>query len=382
MMKSIYWHRKFLSKYIIIAFTLFMLASLYLEQKFITVDHPGYSLKVKAAKKTAEVFSFIKEQFTFSGYDCNVTVDPMCSGLIGERISEITTDSGNLKAKRSSLNPNISAYFIDLMLKAHLNSGDTVAVQMTGSYPALDIAMLSAISVMKLKPLIIFSVGSSNYGANRLNFSWPKIYRLLIENNFFDYKILGISIGGARDTGYRISDKTRQHMIKIIRDNKFKYINIPNNKNATEYSISERLSLYYKAAVDNKIKAYINVGGNMASIGLKTNIYKRDLLVKPKSLPTGLITELPGSLTPVSSVAVSMLKSGVKVINIRDIMSRVIGHYDLPSDLKLMPKVGSGKLYEQETYNIYLAVTILMIDIIALLLVVYISHKYFISYKR
>jgi hypothetical protein len=63
-------------------------------------------------------------------------------------------------------------------------------------------------------------------------------------------------------------------------------------------------------------------------------------------------------------------------------MPRIIKYYDLPSNPKVMPKVGGGKFYEQKAYNIYLAIIILIIDTIALLFVVYISHKYYISYKR
>ena len=108
-------------------------------------------------------------------YLCRNVGDGSCTGLIGLSMSEITTDSGNLYSKRSSVNPNMAAIFVAWLSELNLKKGDVIALQETGSYPALDIAMLSAIKILELKPLIIFSVGASQFGANRPNFTWLDI---------------------------------------------------------------------------------------------------------------------------------------------------------------------------------------------------------------
>jgi len=46
--------------------------------------------------------------------------DPNRSGLIGEKYSLITTDRGDLTAKLTTLNPNISAIIVDFFQKANL----------------------------------------------------------------------------------------------------------------------------------------------------------------------------------------------------------------------------------------------------------------------
>ncbi|MBD5784357.1 poly-gamma-glutamate system protein, partial [Francisella tularensis] len=108
----------------------------------------------------------------------------------------------DLYANRSSVNPNMAAIFVEWLSELNLKEGDTGAVQATGSYPALYIAMLAAIKTLKLKPLIIFSAGASQFGANRPGFTWPDIYHNLVEKGVFDYDILGITLSGSHDNGY------------------------------------------------------------------------------------------------------------------------------------------------------------------------------------
>ena len=190
-MKTIYWHRKFLSRYIISFLTVFMILSLYIVEKNLVVETKGYTQKVEASKTAYEAFRLTQDFFMSKGYLCRNVGDVSCTGLIGLSMSEITTDSGNLYSKRSSVNPNMAAIFVAWLSELNLKKGDVIALQETGSYPALDIAMLSAIKILELKPLIIFSVGASQFGANRPNFTWLDIYRNLVEKGLFHYDILG-----------------------------------------------------------------------------------------------------------------------------------------------------------------------------------------------
>lgn len=268
-MKTMYWHRKFLSRYIIVFLSAFMIISLYIVEKNLVVETKGYTQKLKAAELTNDAFAFTQRFFMSNGYLCKTMGDVSCTGLIGLSMTEITTDSGDLYAKRSSVNPNMAAIFVEWLSELNLKEGDTVAVQATGSYPALDIAMLAAIKTLKLKPLIIFSAGASQFGANRPGFTWPDIYHNLVEKGVFDYDILGITLGGSHDNGYGMTPGAILKLNDAIKRNGYNVINIPYT-DATNTSIATRMKMYKEAAGDdNKIKAYINVGGNMASIGLK-----------------------------------------------------------------------------------------------------------------
>ena len=393
-MKDMYWHRKFLSRYIIAFLSLFMLVSLYLVEANMVVENKDYNQKIKAAEIANIAFGITQKDFLSKGYVCSTQGDVSCTGLIGESMTEITTDSGDLYAKRSSVNPNIAALFTEWLIGLGLKEGDVVAVQETGSYPALDISMLSAIKALKLKPLIIFSAGASQFGANRPNFTWPDIYGNLVKNKIFDYEIISGSIGGSRDNGYGLTPKAILKLNDALKRNNIDIINVPYD-NATVTSVSKRMELYKQASKGEPIKAYINVGGNMASIGLKqvdkeevdepkdNESVKKDSneYVKLQSFPSGVTKKLPSEYKHVVSVSVEFLKQDIPVVNIRDINSSIIGKYGLAYNPSTITPVGQGKVFAQKKYNTTLALLLLIIDVLLICAVAILSRKYLISYK-
>lgn len=392
-MKSIYWHRKFLSRYIIVFLTIFMLISLYIVEKNLVVETKGYTQKIEAANTTDDAFRLTQNLFMSKGYFCKDVGDVSCTGLIGLSMTEITTDSGDLYSKRSSVNPNMAAIFVEWLSDLNLKKGDVVALQQTGSYPALDIAMLSAIKTLELKPLIIYSVGASQFGANRPNFTWPDIYKNLTENGIFNYDVLGATLGGSRDNGYGITPAAILKLNDAIKRNGYKTINVPYHHSTTS-SIKTRMNIYKKAAGENKIKAYINVGGNMASIGLKQPkiiaVESKDgkkksvknKVLKLPSFPTGITRTLPAGYDNVRSVAVNFLKEGVPVVNIRDINFSIIKKYGLTYNPSTVTQPGQRAAFSQKNYNTKLAVVLLIIDVSLIIFMAVVSRKYLISFKR
>ena len=83
-------------------------------------------------------------------------------GIIGVEFNEITTTLGALESKRTSANPNFAAVLVDLLLEADLEEGDKVAMNLSSSFPALNIASIVACETLDLEPVIISSIGSSS----------------------------------------------------------------------------------------------------------------------------------------------------------------------------------------------------------------------------
>jgi poly-gamma-glutamate system protein len=102
----------------------------------------------------------------------DVVNDPNETALIGQDITPITTDRGYIEAKLTSTNPNFAAVVVDMLKESELEKNDVVAVAFTGSFPGLNIAVHSALQTLKLKPIIITSVGASNWGANDPYYTW------------------------------------------------------------------------------------------------------------------------------------------------------------------------------------------------------------------
>ena len=109
---------------------------------------------------------------------------------------------------------------INLFEEAELKKGDYVAIGMTGSLPGANIAVLSACKSMGINTVAISSVGSSSYGANREEFSWPFIENYLYNNNLIDNVSIAYSIGGKNDVGVGVGeDDIDRKVIKKITDN-------------------------------------------------------------------------------------------------------------------------------------------------------------------
>ena len=133
-----------------------------------TIDiSPSYDMKIKAANLMKESMVELKNVRMEAGVFIDDENDPNETGLVGSPFSLITTDEGDLDAKLTTLDPNFSAGMVELMLRMNLQKGDTVAILLTGSMPGANIAVLTAANAMGLIPMVITSVGASQWGAVR-----------------------------------------------------------------------------------------------------------------------------------------------------------------------------------------------------------------------
>lgn len=376
-MKKMYWHTHNLPRIFIISLCLLTIAGMGVVEhfkKFVPVEY--YQLKVDAAHTAKKAFKETKAYRKSQNIPINTNIDPQASGLIGKQLTDITSDPGDIITKQTTINPNIVAIFINWLKQANLRSGDTVAVGATGSFPALDINMLAAIKAMNLKPLIIYSAASSQYGANIPNFTFLDIQHDLYSKGIFNYQPIAASLGGGQDNGHNMSSKGRTTLTETIE--KYGYPMI--DPSGTIDSVNQRMALYNQASKDKTISAYINIGGGMASIGLKRLQEKTIKGVdNVHSLPTGLITELPISLANTDSVAVRFLKQGVPIINIHNIGAKLRNQYNLPINAQYSI-IGWGPLFFHETYNEILTAIVLGAIIAVLTLMAVLSRKYRIRY--
>ena len=95
-------------------------------------------------------------------------------------------------------------------------------------------------------------------------------------------------------------------IINAIKRNNIEFI----NEKHLENSISKRLEIYEKEAKGKPIKAYINVGGGIASLGNTIN---------GKLIPPGLTEFLPMSNFPVRGVIIQMGQKEIPIIHLLNI---------------------------------------------------------------
>ena len=177
----------------------------------------GYELKIQAAELMERAMNVLKEnRMGKSGIFIDSENDPNETALVGSQFSLITTDEGNLDSKLTTLNPNSAALIVDMLLDAGVDSGDKVAVAFTGSMPGANLATLAAIEVMELNPVIITSVGASQWGATNPYFTWLDMEKILYDEAVFYNRTVAASIGGKGDTGKGLSIRGRELLWEAI----------------------------------------------------------------------------------------------------------------------------------------------------------------------
>ena len=317
-----------------------------------TIDVSGsYEQKVQAAELMKKGMDVLKGSRMESGVFIDIENDPNETGLVGSPFSLITTDEGDLDSKLTTLDPNLSAGIVDLMVQLNLSSKDTVAVLMTGSMPGANIAVLTACKALDIYPISITSVGASQWGANQVDFSWLDMEKILLENDLIPAKSIAASIGGRNDMGRLLSPAGRN----IIIDN-IKYHDIPIiRKDRLAENIEHRMDIFSGIKKISDYKAVINVGGGVASLGTSFNL---------RLLPPGVVYRSdisnigrPGGIEGVLSKFLNSNVPGLHILNIRPLTEQ----FKMPFAPIPIPEIGSGSLYADERYNIWVAALCLLV---------------------
>lgn len=121
--------------------------------------------------------------------------------LIGPEYTEITTTLGPLAVKKLSRHPDFAALAVRYLLAAGVGSGDRVAVNFSGSFPAINIAVLAAIQAVGAEPVITSSVGASTWGASDPGYTWLDLEHTLVGQGLWPWRSAAASVGGVGDVG-------------------------------------------------------------------------------------------------------------------------------------------------------------------------------------
>jgi poly-gamma-glutamate system protein len=288
---------------------------------------------LEASRIMVGAMNALKECQNEEGIPSDTENDPNQTGLIGLKDSPLTTSLGHLEAKRTTTNPNTAALAVYLLTEAGVKTGDTIAVGASSSFPALIVAVLSAAEAMGLRPLVMSSLGASQWGANRLDFSWLYMQECLEKAGIFSHEPVAVSLGGDRDRGEEMQKEVRSLLRLDIERRGIVFLDEPD---LTE-NVNLRMTLYEDKSRGEPIKAFINIGGSWSNIGTDASVLNlRPGLVQGKRLPIpedgGVIHRMAAKRIPV-----------IHLLNIRGLTNR----YDLPWDPVPLPPPGKGRIYHQ-----------------------------------
>ncbi len=353
-MTKIYWRPRAVSKTALLLISLLSLGGIVLvESVRVEKKQDGYDQKLAATEKVVKAFSIIREARLATDHPIDLNDDPTNSGLIGLPMSPITSVTGALEAKKTSINPNFAAVLIDMLTRAGVKEGDSVAVGMSGSFPALNIAVCCALETMKVKPLIISSTSASQWGANVPELTWLDMERLLEEADVISFRSFAASVGGHEDTGRGLTQEGKELIAAAMQRN-----NIPSleTKDSFEASVDQRMDEFNRKAEGRAIKAYLNVGGGTVSVG--SSVGKK--LFKP-----GLNKKTPAGVVKADGVMSRFSQKKIPVIHLVQVLE-LAQDYEMTLSPSALPEVGRANVFNSREYSKATCVVVLVVILASL----------------
>lgn len=346
-MKNVYWRPRAVSRTALALVALVSLGGIFVVENFRSEKgKPYYDDKLAASQLAEKAFDIVKNERLRRGISIDPETDPTCSGLIGIVMSPVTTKTGALASKQTTINPNFAAVIVEMLKKAGVKQGDVVAIGCSGSFPALNVSVYSALEVLKVKPIVISSATASQWGANHPELLWMDMENALYDLNLITFRSSATSIGGYEDQAVGLPDEAKRIIADAAKRNELKLI----DAKSFEENIERRMAIYYKMAASAPVKAYINVGGGTASTG--TAIGKR-------AFRPGLNLRPPTGIRNIDGVMPRFSKQGVPVIHLVQIQD-IAERYGLPVAPVNMPTVGEGAVFLGAEYNRWLALGVLV----------------------
>ncbi|HVN97742.1 MAG TPA: poly-gamma-glutamate system protein, partial [Syntrophorhabdaceae bacterium] len=157
------------------------------------------------------------------------------------------------------------------------------------------------------------------------------------------------SMGGKNDRGKEMTESGRRTITQAIERNGLFMI----EPSTVKGDIDERMRIYF----DRKVpKAYINVGGGRAAVGIRP---------LKRLLKTGLLTTNLPLDRKTDSLIARFLRQNIPVIQI-DNVTELAREYGLPLTPAEMPAMGEGKVYYEKEYNLWLAGGVLLMILFGL----------------
>lgn len=289
-----------------------------LEFHYLPAHSPVQALEEMAIITMREASHSIREFRLKEKIAIDPVLDPNATGLIGAEYSDLTTTEGLLIAKRTSTNPAFAGVIVRLLYEAGVREGDRIAVSLSGSFPALNIALLSACKAMGLEPVIISSVGASTYGANIPRLTWLDMEWHLRETEVFPYRSMAASLGGIVEANGGIDGKGLILGREAIARSDTPFLD------EGDYRSVERDLLRRRQILESKgpVKAFVNVGGSLTSLGW---------LPEAAYLDVGLLKEIPSTRVAQRGLIFRYFEDGLPVIHLLNV-ARLAERYALPID--------------------------------------------------
>ena len=318
---------------------------------------------LNAAQIMEETISVIRDYSDEHGIEIDEVIDPNRTGLIGPEFSQLTTTIGHLDAKRTTTNPDMAGLIVHLLHQVNVESGDTIAIGSSASFPALMVASLAAAKAMNVYPKTIISLGASSFGATKTDLNLLDIYDLLLDKDIINIKPIAISLGGDKDVGETYDLDFKNRLFAQIQDGKIPFLQEPNLVKNT----IKRMKIFNGDSFDKPVSAFINCGGSYANLGTSSLVLK---------LLPGLNGDFEIPSQEERGVIFEMAVQNIPIIHLLYIKGLVL-KFGLPWDPIPLHKPGDAGLYNSRTFNTiqFWIIFLTYLSVLALLILFHLKKK-------
>ena len=262
--------------------------------------------------------------------------DTLGIGLLGYDFTPIMTTAAGLEEKRTSQLPDFAALCVRYFTEAGLRAGDRVGANFSGSYPGLNLAALCAAEVMGLDLRYSASVGSSKYGANNPEYTFPEMTRTLYDAGLISSLPVLVTMGGGGDMGYNMMAYVLEEdediaAVEALKQRLSDAGMAPAHIDSFEQDIALHEQLY------GDVKAFVNAGGNGLGLGRADNTVVL-------SLGSGLLRQQPLKITDNSGLTERYLSKGIPTIHLLNVRA-LCEQSGIPFDPETLPAVGAAAMY-------------------------------------
>lgn len=290
---------------------------------------------VEAARVQARVIQAVSQGAADRGLSIDLETDRHGTGLIGEAYTGLTSTQGSLPAKRTAATPDAAALLVALLREAGVGEGSRVAVNASGSFPGFALAAVSACGALGAEAVIVLSVGSSSWGANRPDYTVLDMFMVAAGAGAwplgYPAEIAALSPGGSDDRGLDLDPQALEPVLA-----RAVALGIPVlHPQSLGAAVSSRMALFRAAGEPDVL---LTIGGNFAATGADPALSLLSGIIRP---------ETPGASGPSgggNSLVQEFLRAGrpvIQVLNIKDLSAR----YGLPYDPVAVAGIGRSGVY-------------------------------------
>ncbi|MBN2537340.1 poly-gamma-glutamate system protein [candidate division WOR-3 bacterium] len=288
--------------------------------------------KRQAAQLAGQALATLRDYRARLQVPVDTVNDPNATGLVGVQYSQLTWGRSDLSDALTTTNPNFAAALVELLRRAGVRRGDRVGVSWDGSYPALNVHVLAALSSLGAEPRIVTAQSAGMWGANHPGLTWLELEAVLRERGTWSYRSALATLGGQDDAGMGLAPEAREYLARVA-DSLGVELAVPSDLAA---AVAQRLEFL------GDIRALVSVGLVAADLG--------DPLVRP---PSRVITR-PGPRVDSTGTLAALLARRVPVLHLGK-PTRVALDFGLPVAPVPLPETGKGRLFFERRQSALLA---------------------------